>query len=133
MTYDTATNRLLLFGGRTLTGTLLADLWAFDPGSNTWTELDDGGPSSGSGQSGGGPPPRMAHTLTYDPDTGNLVLVGGVAADGDTLLDDVWLYDDSGWTQVASDMPLPSGAYHQAIYTDNAIILVGNGEVWKYE
>ncbi|MCG3212506.1 MAG: hypothetical protein FOGNACKC_06176 [Anaerolineae bacterium] len=125
LTYDAGSDRLLLFGGRSITGTLLADLWAFDLATTTWQLLDDGG--------GGGPPARMAHTLTYDPVLGNVILIGGVAADGDTLLDDVWLYDDSGWTQAAADMPLPSGAYHQAVYTDNAIILVGSGEGWSYE
>jgi N-acetylneuraminic acid mutarotase len=66
-------NRILLFGGRTISGTLLADLWAFDPGTNRWTELDDGG-------GGGGPPPRLAHSLTYDPATGQTVLAGGVVS-----------------------------------------------------
>ena len=131
LTYDTANERLLLFGGRTVSGTLLADLWAFDLATTTWQLLDDGGggPSTGSGQA---PPARMGHTFTYDPDLGNAVLVGGLAADGDTRLDDVWLYNDSGWMQV-SDTSLPSGTWYQAIYTDNAIILVGNGEVWGYE
>ena len=77
MTNDFANDRLLLFGGRTVTGTLLADLWAFDLDAGTWQQLDDGG--------GDGPSARMAHSLTYDPDTGNTVLVGGVAdAGGDT-------------------------------------------------
>jgi uncharacterized repeat protein (TIGR01451 family) len=118
-------NRLLLFGGRTVTGTLLADLWTFDPISETWTELDDGG-------GGGGPPTRMAHTLTYDAATGNVVLVGGVTNEGDTLLNDTWHYRD-GWAEVTPATTLPGQAYHQAIYGDNAIILFSNGEVWRYE
>ena len=131
MTYQPANDQgqltndhLLLFGGRTVTGTLLADLWAFDLSTETWQLLDDGG--------GGGPPARMGHTLTYDPALGNAVLIGGVAADGHTLLDDTWLYQ-AGWTQGGVKPGSTAPAYHQAVYTDNAIILMGNGEVWGYE
>jgi PKD repeat protein len=126
LTYDSDQNRLLLFGGRSLTGTVLADLWAIDPAAPSpgWTLLDDGG--------GGGPPGRMAHSLTYDPATGSLVLIGGVIDEGDTLLGDTWYYQ-SDWTEASPSMALPARAYHQAVYTDNAIILFSDGEVWRYE
>jgi PKD repeat protein len=123
--YDTNGNRLLLFGGRSITGALLADLWAFDPVAESWQELDDGG--------GGGPPARMAHTLTYDTAAGNVVLVGGVADDGETLLNDTWHYSQNGWVEANPATTLPARAYHQAVYGNNAIILFSNGEVWNYE
>jgi hypothetical protein len=123
LTYDPDENRLLLFGGRSITGSLLADLWAFDFDTETWSELDGGG--------GGGPPGRMAHSLTYDVLAGNVVLAGGIDAD-ETLLGDTWLYQD-GWTEANPTTPLPSRAYHRAVYTDDGIILVSDGEVWKYE
>ncbi len=126
---------LLLFGGRTITGTLLADLWAFDPVSETWTELDDG--------SGTGPSARMAHSLTYDPDIGKVVLVGGVTDEGDTRLGDTWHHTppsfpplggtEGGWTEADPATPLPPLAYHQAVYADNAIILFSARQLWRYE
>jgi hypothetical protein len=123
MTYDSEHNRLLIFGGRAVTGTLLADLWAFDAASETWQLLADGG--------GGGPPPRLAHTLFHDAGMGRVVLVGGVTDDGDTLLNDVWHYDE-GWTQV-TDAPFSSLAYQQAVETPAGIMIFSDGEVWRYE
>ncbi|RME56446.1 hypothetical protein D6779_10610, partial [Candidatus Parcubacteria bacterium] len=118
-------NRLLLFGGRNITGALLSDLWAFDLSTNSWQLLDDGG-------GGGGPPARMAHSLTYDPDTGDVVLAGGVAADGQTLLGDTWHYQ-AGWSQATPATALPPRAYHRAVYAGDATLLFSDGEVWKYE
>jgi hypothetical protein len=123
LTYDPDENRLLLFGGRSITGSLLADLWTFDFDTDAWTELDGGG--------GGGPPGRMAHSLTYDGLAGNAVLAGGVDID-ETLLGDTWLYQD-GWIEANPTTALPPRAYHRAVYTDDDIILVSDGEVWNYE
>ncbi len=75
----------------------------------------------------------MAHSLTYDSATGKVVLVGGVAGDGDTLLTDTWHYSQNGWTETTSGTGPAQPAYHQAVYGDNAIILFSNGEVWRYE
>lgn len=126
MTYDPDNHRLLLFGGRSAAGTLLADLWSFDLVAETWQELAAGGE--------GGPPARMAHTLTYDAAAGNAVLVGGVSSEGDILLNDTWHYRDQiGWAEVAATTHLPESDYHQAVYDGNAILLFSHGEVWKYE
>ena len=122
LAYDSANNRLLLFGGRTETGTLLDDLWQYQGGQ--WSLLDPGG--------GTGPPARMAHSLTYDPVSGNTVLAGGTTDDGDTLLGDTWHYN-GGWSQATPTNPLPPRAYHQAVYTNGKIILFSDGEVWSYE
>ncbi|MBE7474998.1 MAG: hypothetical protein HS114_38175 [Anaerolineales bacterium] len=126
---------LLLFGGRTVTGTLLADLWAFDPVSETWTELDDG--------SGEGPSERMAHSLSYDLGTGKVVLVGGITDEGDTRLGDTWHYTplsspppggtQEGWTEANPTTLLPPRAYHQAVYTNNAILLFSARQLWRYK
>lgn len=126
---------LLLFGGRTVTGMLLADLWAFDPVSETWTELDDG--------SGEGPSERMAHSLSYDLGTGKVVLVGGITDEGDTRLGDTWHYTplsspppggtQEGWTEANPTTLLPPRAYHQAVYTNNAILLFSARQLWRYK
>lgn len=124
MTYDSPNNRLLLFGGRSVTGTILADLWVLSPiTATTWTLLT---PS-------GGPPGRMAHSLTYNSATNSVVLAGGTTNNGDTLLGDIWHYYQNGWSQVYPSTPLPPRAYHQTVYGNNTLILFSNGEVWKYE
>ncbi|MCL4302969.1 MAG: PKD domain-containing protein [Anaerolineae bacterium] len=126
MTYDPDNNRLLLFGGRSASGTLLADLWSFDLEIETWQELAAGAE--------GGPPARMAHTLTYDAAAGSAVLVGGVGGEGDSLLNDTWRYrDPAGWTEAAAIVSSPESDYHQAVYDGHAILLFSHGEVWKYE
>ena len=122
LTYNN--NHLYLFGGRNITGTILSDLWDYNLGTAEWSLLDGGG--------GAGPPVRMGHSLTYDPDTGNLVLVAGTNDDGDTLLGDTWHFNQ-GWTNANPTTSLTPRAYHQALYTDNAIVLFSDGEVWKYE
>jgi outer membrane biosynthesis protein TonB len=125
MAYDSENDEIYLFGGRSVTGTLLADLWTFDVDSSTWAELHD---------PGGGPPARQAHSLTYDPDAQTIVLVGGVTDGGDTLLADTWHYRGE-WTQAGPLTTLPEVAYHQVVYdsTTHALILFSNGEVWRYE
>jgi hypothetical protein len=127
LAYDSDNDRLLLFGGRSVTGTTLADLWSFDLAASAWIELAD---------PGGGPPARQAHTLTYDPDTQSLVLVGGVTGNGDTLLSDTWHYrGQTGWTQADPGTMQPAQAYHQVVYdgTTQSLILFSDGEVWRYE
>lgn len=122
LAYDVANNRLLLFGGRMGVGTLLNDLWAFNLGNSTWNQLS---PSSS-------PSARMGHTLTYNPATNSVVLVGGIGS-GNTLLGDTWHYSQNSWTQVYPTTLLPPRAYHGGGYGGNAMILFSNGEVWKYE
>ncbi len=63
---------------------------------------------------------------------GQTVLVGGVADDGDTLLDDTWHYDDT-WLEASPATALPATAYHQAIYDGDNIVVIADGEVWSYE
>src|SRR5690606_17135501 len=70
MAYNPDDEKLYLFGGRTVSGTLLADLWAFDVATNAWNELTPAGPN---------PAVRQAHSLIYQPEWGSLVLVGGVS------------------------------------------------------
>ncbi len=126
-TYDALNQQLLLFGGQASDGTALADLWAFDLVTQTWTELDPGG-------GGGDPPPRFTHSLTYDPLLEQTILVGGTPDGGDTLLSDTWHYDSAnGWSEATPTTTLPGRAYQQAVYTPAGLIFFSNGEVWRYE
>ncbi len=116
LAYDASHARLLLFGGQSITGTALADIWTFDLVGDKWLELratpDVAWPAA-----------RWGHTLTYDIDTQQLWLVGGTA-DDETFMTDGWTYQDS-WQKVGD---LSVQAYHQVIYdfTNHALLFFGN-------
>jgi hypothetical protein len=128
MAYDLATNSLVVFAGYDH----VVEVWPppnfvkiFDLNTATWSVPTP---------SGNYPSIRMAHSFTYNPATGSIVLVGGTTFGSDTLLGDTWHWTaQNGWTQAYPTTPLPPRAYHQTVYGNNALILFSNGEVWKYE
>ncbi len=80
LAYDPASGQVILFGGFTGTS-YLGDTWAYDSAANTWTKLRP---------PGGSPAARDGGSLVYDPDTGRLLLFGGLGIDGQ--LSDIWAY-----------------------------------------
>ena len=99
MAYDSARNRVLVFGGRAeateLHGrfTLLNDLWAWQNGS--WQQLD----------TGNAPPVRQHADLSYDRVRDRLVMFGGYryTTDGKNTIEplyDTWEFDGQSWTEV---------------------------------
>ncbi len=100
--YDSAKNRMLIFGGRFretgVTGnyTLFNDLWAFDMSAHTWEQLSDGS---------GGPDPRYFSTAGYDAASESFYVYGGdtnPSALGITLATDVWKFQNNAWTQITT-------------------------------
>lgn len=88
MVFDTARNKVILFGGSAsgelpsprpplLSYSVLGDTWEYDPVANTWTELTTSGP-----------PARAFSTIAYDEQGEKIVLFGGYGAEG--LLGDTW-------------------------------------------
>src|SRR5206468_8793434 len=88
MTYDPASDKIIMFGGFDGT-TYLNDTWTFD--GVTWTEV----------ATNTRPPARAAAQMAYDSVTRKVVLFGGY--DGTNYLGDTWLWDGttSQWTQAA--------------------------------
>jgi N-acetylneuraminic acid mutarotase len=91
MAYDRQTDRVILFGG--VTGSLeepLADTWAFDLETTTWTRLDAAGPSA-----------RGWHVMAADAETGTIVLFGG-GPSREACTDETWIFDPRAgtWTEV---------------------------------
>lgn len=87
---------LFLFGGRDARGTLLGDLWAFDPATRLWTLVANAS----------APQARMGHGLAAVTMSGGqpcLFLHGGLGSLGP--LDDSWCFfpDNKTW------LPLPAG------------------------
>jgi hypothetical protein len=120
---------MILFGGLTPAGSLLADTWTFDL---TWTQHPFPGPApsrsaaiafdevhrrvvlfdeqgatwslTGSGWeviATTGPSPRAAAAMTFSPELSAIVLYGGVTTTGMTQLrQDLWKLTDAGWIEL---------------------------------
>jgi len=127
MVYDSATGKVILFGGRELVNGastslgFLNDTWAYDPTANTWTNLNP---------SGDLPPARNGHSMVYDSATGKVILFGGFGID---IHNDTWAYDPTAntWTNLKPTGELPSGRhFSSAVYdsgTGQVILFGGSG------
>ncbi len=129
LVYDAADQYLLLFGGRTATGTGgLGDTWIYN--ASGWHELF---PSVA-------PSPRAFFAMAYDPALSEVVLTGGGLGGGDspwTLYSDTWTYRAGVWTNITATAgtgpggrlfaglaPTPGGA---------ALLLVGGSRSRDFE
>ena len=54
--------------GKATRGGFAADTWAYDPATNSWTDLNPTGPR---------PLGRAGHAMVYDPDTRRVIMFGG--------------------------------------------------------
>jgi N-acetylneuraminic acid mutarotase len=134
MVYDSASGKLLLFGGWAY-GHGLNDIWSYDPVANTWDDLKPAGAA---------PSARMNCSLVYDPDTGTVILFGGLG-DGSVFFNDTWAYDPSAntWTNLrpAGDLPTARAASsmvydpvsHRMILFGGNITNVAFNDTWTYD
>jgi hypothetical protein len=74
----------------------------------------------------GGPVARTGAAMAYDPATGDLVMFGGTAGDGQTLAD-TWLWNGSGWSPAgpADSPPARYGAEMAWDPQSQRVILLG--------
>ncbi len=108
MVYAPSLGGVVLFGGISAAGDrhALDDLWVWD--GATWTEIP---------KSGAWPPARALHTLVYDPRTGAVGVVGGLADEPvstsidllDPGLVDAWWWDGASWTETPAAPEAPRG------------------------
>ena len=132
------TGEAVLFGGVYVDSTGDYDLSAatYVFGANGWRQLT----------ASPAPPRRGGAAATYDPDRGRVVMFGGYASGPDSTaagavkpcpscthwvwqLDDVWAYDDAGWSRIA-DGPQVS---EPALVFDtqrNRLLLLGHTGNW---
>ena len=133
MTFDAATNSLVLFGGSTDSGNIkLNDTWIFTP-TDGWRQAFP--PVS--------PSPRAGAGFAYDPVSKSAVLFGGGGA-GNELFNDTWTWDGSTWTQQFPPVsPPPRGFNEEQMAYDAAtgtIVLFGGfgaddtyfGDTWVW-
>jgi len=113
----TLTGVTLLFGGDS--GTVLADLWAWN--GTTWTNVT---PATGS------PPARYGHAMVYDVARDRTVVFGGTAGINYTdYLADIWEWDGAAWTN-ATPMSGPiARSGHGMTYDTTAgrVVMFGGG------
>lgn len=128
MVYDTARNRVVLFGGLGSTG-YLSDTWEYD--GTTWTSIS---PTVS-------PEKRDSHAMAFDIARGVTVLFGGYGRLGYPL-DDTWEYDGN-WHEI-NVAKRPAARYHHVmVYDERRHVVVmfggwGNGNVvlgdtWEYD
>ena len=106
MCYDSARQRLVLFGGRavpddgfTPVGDLLGDTWEFDGAA--WHKVAEfaGQPGFGADATTG-PDPRDGHAMAYDPIRQRTVMWGGSAGDAGL----VWEWNGTAWTPITPEV-----------------------------
>jgi hypothetical protein len=113
MAYDPATGDTVLFGGVQVTSgpeVLLGDTWTWD--GSTWSQVF---PSAS-------PPALYSASFAYDDATNDLVLFGGISANGD--LSETWIWNGTTWTQEASNAlqppPVPPTRHSASMVFDQA-------------
>jgi Galactose oxidase, central domain len=84
--YDSKRARTILFGGEDEKGRFYSDTWAWD--GKTWTCIANEGP-----------PARIQTAMGYDSLRDRIVLFGGVKTNPQGILDDLWEFDGTRWTQ----------------------------------
>ena len=118
MGYDPVNERVIMFGGGTLSG-VLGDTWMYEYSTNTWTQIHSVSNPSG----------RNDGSLVYDPISNCMILYGGWC--GMTLgrTDDTWIFNctTDEWTEVSpEESPSPRSSSNM-VYdsTNNVVILFG--------
>jgi hypothetical protein len=112
MTWEDATQNVLLTGGGDDEGTLYTETWSWD--GRHWQLLTDEGPAG-----------RAHFGLTYDSTHNQALLYGGY--DGTQVFDDFWSWQDGAWDEVQLDGPSPGPRSHVAIAADPLGLLLFGG------
>ncbi len=128
LTYDSARDRVVLFGGVDPLGVALADTWQFD-GTNWVLAVTAAAPS-----------PRSSHALCYHASIGRSLLHGGKNLNG-APLSDTWTFDGSNWLPVATAVAPSARSDHSLVYASNRgrSVLFGGGalslpdDTWEFD
>jgi galactose oxidase-like protein/Kelch motif protein len=127
--YDSAGDRLLVFGGENSTS-LLNDVWSLSLATTpTWTHIST---------SGSPPSPRWSAGAADDPAGNRLVVFGG--NDGTGFRNDLWALSFNGqltgtWTQLAPGNPIPSARARFGFARDarrNRMVIFAGHEAGNY-
>lgn len=129
MVYDTAADRVILFGGDRGNN----ETWAYDPGTNAWTPLDPALAPSG----------RMVHRMAYDIESDRAVLFGGEWPFDGVANDETWAYDTDAneWILLDVSTRPSSRSGHGIVYdlkSDRIVLFSGWAgsapmDTWTYD
>ena len=133
MAYDAESDRIILFGGYDMSGSVFTDTWAYDFNSDTWTEMK---PSTN-------PPGRNFQAMAYDATADRVLMWGGFNLNSKP----VWSYDfnTDTWEAIThEDGPLPElRDYPVMVYdveSDRTILFggetksaQGGDDTWAYD
>lgn len=118
VTWDFARNKLIVFGGQDNAGTVLADTWEWDPGTNAWSNITSAGPAA-----------RRFTSISYDPTTSGILMFGGLDASS-VHLNDTWLFfGGNTWVQMAPTVvPSTRRQHHLVTRPDVGDVLLVGGQ-----
>jgi hypothetical protein len=125
MVYDGKRKRVVLFGGLGEDRRSYNDTWEWD--GQTWRKVSEDGP-----------PPRARHRMAFDSRAGVIILYGGNGVktepgDGFRVLEDMWAWDGTRWTEIKTSGP--GKRFMHALAYDKArgkTVLYGGGDGQKY-
>jgi hypothetical protein len=121
--YDSTRDRIVLFGGNTVSSGVQGDTWEWDGAA--WHQ-----------RIVAGPPARERHGMVYDPLRMRTVLFGGRLPPG-IALNDTWEWDGNAWMQVATGGPPgpgPSGVRTMVYDPVRARSLLATGSaLWEWD
>jgi N-acetylneuraminic acid mutarotase len=134
LAYDAESDRVVLFGGgNKVAGWDLADTWAYDYNTNTWTEMARG------------PIKHVGPRIAYDAESDRIILFGGYDMKG-FFYNDTWAYDFNSdtWTEMKPSTSPPGRNYQAMAYdaeSDRVLTWGGLGldgkllapSVWAYD
>ena len=113
MVYDSVRNKVVLFGGLSITGASLNDTWEWN--GSVWTQVATTGPGA-----------RFGHASAFDPVSGETLVFGGWDGwfDGET-----WAWNGTTW-RLASTTGVGPRQYPAMAFNDNVgkIMLFGGFE-----
>lgn len=133
--YDSASDRMVVFGGHTQGGSpFAADLWVLEHASGVggtprWSALTPSGPA---------PASREWHTAVYDAASRRMIVFGGLGSDNKSH-NDTWVLENATglggaprWIELApgGTRPAPRVA-HSAVYdaaTNSMVVFGGSGD-----
>ena len=130
LAYDAQSERLILFGGGDHIAHVYSnETWAYEFGTNTWTNLNPSNPPSA----------RYDLGMVYDSRADRVILFGGAAS---TQNNETWAYDfeTNRWTRLSpSTAPSPRQAHGMTydLESDRVVLFGGaynrNNETWAYD
>lgn len=115
--FDPKRNKLVLFGGRRDTDSLIGELWEYSGVDWTWTKR----------VVSGGPSPRAGMSMAWNATCECIVIYGGYTATNPTMTDETWTWDGTAWANITTSSGSPPARRYAGFADDGhgRTILVG--------